>query len=70
MNVKSFQVPESFVRSSPKHDEPWSRNPVVNAAQIRILFLAGMVPLPRLDARSPPVAASDLERTEIFSMLV
>jgi hypothetical protein len=68
MNVTSFQVPESFVRSSPKHGDPWSRNPVVNAAQIRILFLAGMVPLPRLNAT--PVAASDLERTEIFSMLV
>jgi hypothetical protein len=70
MNMTNFQVPENFGRSSPKHDEPWSRNPVVNAAQIRILFLAGMVPLPRLDARSPPVAASDFNGTEIFSMLV
>src|SRR5262245_37554777 len=48
MNATSFQVPASFVWSSPKHDEPWSRSPVVNAAQIVILFLAGMVPLPRL----------------------
>jgi hypothetical protein len=38
------------VMQSPKLDEPWSRSPVVNAAKIRILFLAGMVPLPRLDA--------------------
>jgi hypothetical protein len=39
-----------LVMQSPKLDEPWSRSPVVNAAKIRILFLAGMVPLPRLDA--------------------
>jgi hypothetical protein len=39
----SFQLPESFVwPSSPKHGEPWSA--VVNAAQIRILFVAGMRP--------------------------
>src|SRR6516225_2882054 len=52
MNATSFQVPASFVWSSPKHDEPWSRSPVVNAAQIMILLLAGMVPLPRLAAIS------------------
>jgi hypothetical protein len=32
--------------------------------------VAGMVPLPRLDAISPSVAASDLNGTEIFPMLV
>src|SRR6266508_2502515 len=41
MNATSFQVPVSFVRSSPKHDEPWSSSPVVNAAQIKILLLVG-----------------------------
>src|SRR5262249_50331812 len=46
MNATSFQVPEGFVRSSPKHGEPWSRSPVASAAQIRILLLAGMVSLP------------------------
>src|SRR5215471_14788299 len=52
MNATSFQVPASFVWSSPKHGEPWSRSPVVDAAQIMILLLAGMVPLPRLAAIS------------------
>src|SRR5262249_23695651 len=27
MNATSFQVPESFVWSSPKQGEPWSRSP-------------------------------------------
>jgi hypothetical protein len=69
MNATSFQVPERFGRSSAKHGEPWSRNPVINAAQIRILLLAGIVPLPRFDAISTSVAAR-INRTEIFSMLV
>src|SRR5262245_47325794 len=42
----------ALVRSSPKHDELWSRSPVVNAGQIGILVLAGVVPLPRLGAIS------------------
>jgi len=70
MNATSFQVLESFVRSSPKHDEPWSKSPVVSTAQIRILLLAGMVPLPWSDAISPSAAASDLDRTELFPMRV
>src|SRR6266446_4363134 len=68
MNATSFQLLESFVwSSSPKHGEPWSA--VVNAAQIRILFVAGMVPLPRLDAISPSVTASDLNVPRFFQYL-
>src|SRR5262245_65713290 len=68
MNATSFQLAESFVwSSSPKHGEPWSA--VVNAAQIRILFVAGMVPLPRLDAISPSVTASDFNVPRFFQCL-
>src|SRR5258708_18701533 len=68
MNATSFQLLESFVwSSSPKHGEPWSA--VVNAAQIRILFVAGMVPLPRLHEISRSVTASDLNVPRFFQCL-
>src|SRR5262249_1416577 len=60
MNATSFQVPEGFVRPSPKHGEPWSRSPVVNAAQIRFPLLAGMVPPPAWMQYQPSVTTSEL----------